>query len=163
MSFPGFEDDWRMLAERSRNVFGTREWAETWWRHFGNDGELRTTVIPSVAVLPLYVERVGPFRLLRFLGQGHADEAGPVCAPENRDQAAAAMRDVFAEGGFHLFVGDNLPPGWAEPLGARIVERTSSPVVSLDGDWEEFLAARSSNFRFGLRCAGSAIAVSGSG
>ena len=150
--FPGFEDEWRPLAERSRNVFGTREWAETWWRHFGGDGELRTTLVPSVAVLPLYVERVGPFRLLRFLGQSHADEGGPVCAPEDRDRAAAAMRDVFAEGGFHLFLGDDLSPGWAETLGARVVERTSSPVVALtDPTWDEFLATRSSNFRQQLR------------
>jgi CelD/BcsL family acetyltransferase involved in cellulose biosynthesis len=150
--FPGFENDWQALAERSRNVFGTREWAETWWRHFGDDGELRTTLVPAVAVLPLYVEGVGPFRLLRFLGQGHADEVGPVCAPEDRDQAASAMRDVFAEGGYHLFLGDNLPPGWAEPLGARIVERTSSPVVSLtEPTWDDFLAKRSSNFRQQLR------------
>jgi CelD/BcsL family acetyltransferase involved in cellulose biosynthesis len=152
MSFPGFEDEWRALAERSRNVFGTREWAETWWRHFGADGELRVSLTDS-AVLPLYVERQGPFRLLRFLGQGHADEGGPICAPENRDHAAASLRDVFAEGGFHLFLGDNLSPGWAEPLGARIVERTSSPVVSVDGGWEEYLAARSSNFRQQLRSA----------
>ena len=151
MSFPGFEDEWRALAERSRNVFGTREWAATWWRHFGEEGALRISVTPS-AVLPLYLERQGPFRLLRFIGQGQADEAGPVCAPEDRDQAAAAMRAVLAEGGFHLFLGDNLPPAWAEPLGARVVERVSSPVVLLtEPTWDDFLATRSSNFRQQLR------------
>jgi CelD/BcsL family acetyltransferase involved in cellulose biosynthesis len=150
--FSHVESDWRALAERSRNVFGTPEWAETWWRHFGRGGELRTTLVPEVAVLPLYVARVGPFRLLRFIGQGHADEVGPVGPPEHGAAAAEAMRNVFSEGGFHLFLGDNLPPGWADPLGARVVERTSSPVVLLtSGSWDEYLAGRSSNFRQQLR------------
>jgi CelD/BcsL family acetyltransferase involved in cellulose biosynthesis len=145
------EDAWRPHAERSRNVFGTWEWAVTWWKHFGGNGELRASVTDS-AVLPLYVERQGPFRLLRFVGQGHADESGPVCAPEDRDSAAAAMRAVLGARGFHLFLGDNLPPGWAGSLGARVVERTSSPVVSLsDPTWDDFLAGRSSNFRRQLR------------
>jgi CelD/BcsL family acetyltransferase involved in cellulose biosynthesis len=143
--------EWRALAESSRNVFGTQEWAETWWEHFGS-GELRTRVIPQVAALPLYVERKGPFRLLRFVGQGAADEVGPVCAPEKRTEAAAAMREALADDGYHLFLGDNLAPGWAEPLGARIVERMSSPVVELrEETWDDFLAVRSSNFRQQLR------------
>lgn len=156
------EGDWRALAERSRSVFGTWEWAETWWRHFGGDGELRTTLLPSVAVLPLYVQRQGPFRVLRFLGQGHADEVGPVCAPDDRDAAATAFSEAFARGGFHLFLGDNLVPGWAERLGARVVERTSSPVVSLtEPTWDEFLAGRSSNFRQQVRTAERRLADRG--
>ena len=148
------KEDWRALAERSRNVFGTWEWAETWWRHFGGDGELRTTLVPEVAALPLYVDRTGPFRMLRFLGTGPADEVGPVCAPEDREAAGAALRDVLDQGGFDLFLGDSLPPGWAAPLGARVVERTSSPVVSLaESSWDEYLAARSSNFRQQVRTA----------
>jgi CelD/BcsL family acetyltransferase involved in cellulose biosynthesis len=155
-------DAWRALAERSRNVFATPEWAETWWRHFGEGRELRTKIVPPVAVLPLYTERAGPFRLLRFLGQGHADEVGPVCAPEDRDAAAASMRDVFTGGGFQLFLGDGLPPGWAEPLGARVVERTSSPVVTFGGEsWDEYLATRSSNFRQQLRASERALAGRG--
>lgn len=146
--------EWRALAERSRNVFGTWEWAETWWRHFGAGKELRTSVVPSVAVLPLFVERTGPFRLLRFVGRGHSDEVGPICAPENREAAAEAMREVLAAGDFHLFLGDGLPEGWAKPLGTRVLDRTCSPVVSLDeSSWEEFLGARSSNFRGQVRSA----------
>ena len=155
------KEDWNALAARSRNLFGTWEWAETWWRHFGGDGELRTTRVPS-AVLPLYVERKGPLRLLRFLGQGHADEVGPVCAPEDRDAAAAGLRDALAAGGYHLFLGDGLTPGWGELLGARVVERTRSPVVSLDtGSWDDFLATRSSNFRQQLRSAERRLADRG--
>lgn len=148
------QEDWRSLAERSRNVFGTWEWAEAWWRHYGRDAELRTTVVPSVAVLPLYVDSNGPLRILRFLGTPHADEVGPVCAPEDRAEAAAGLREVLDEGGFQLFLGDSVPPGWAKPLGARVVERTSNPVVSLtESSWDEYLAKRSSNFRQQVRTA----------
>jgi CelD/BcsL family acetyltransferase involved in cellulose biosynthesis len=148
------KEDWQALAERSRNVFATWEWAETWWKHFGREEELRTRLIPSVAVLPLYVDTNGPLRILRFIGTPHADEVGPVCAPEDRAAAAAALRDALGEGGFHLFLGDSVPPGWAKPLGARIVERTSSPIVSLtEGSWDEYLAKRSSNFRQQVRTA----------
>ena len=146
------DSEWRTLAERSRNVFGTQEWAETWWEHFGEGAELRVEIIPSLAVLPLYVERKGVFRLLRFVGHGAADEVGPVCAPEERDAAATAMREVLARDDYHLFLGDHLAPGWAEPLGARVVERMSSPVIELTGGtWDDFLASRSSNFRQQLR------------
>ena len=153
-TFAELADEWHVLAERNRNVFGTLEWAQTWWRHFGTDPEPRPSLVPSVAVLPLYVDRVGPFRLLRFIGHGHADQVGPVCAPEERDVAAAALRDVLDSGGFHLFLGEGLAPGWAEPIGARVIERAASPVVTLtESTWEEFLAARSSNFRQQVRTA----------
>ncbi|HEX3268137.1 MAG TPA: GNAT family N-acetyltransferase [Gaiellaceae bacterium] len=141
---------WRPLAERSRNVFATWEWADTWWRHFGRGGELRVTCERASFLLPLYVRRQGPFRVLRFVGHGHADELGPI---GDRGRAAEAFGDVFAEGGFHLFLGEELTPGWDTLLGAHAVERTSSPVIALDRTWDEYLAARSANFRSQVRSA----------
>ena len=146
------ESEWRELAARSRNVFGTWEWADTWWRHFGEGGELRTRLVPGKAILPLYVSRTGPFRLLRFIGHGHADELGPVAGPEDREAAAGALREALADDGHHLFLGEDLPAGWGDLLPAKVVERTSSPVLELtEPSWDEFLAARSSNFRGQMR------------
>ena len=34
-SLEGAAGEWRDLAERSRNIFSTWEWARTWWRHYG--------------------------------------------------------------------------------------------------------------------------------
>ena len=144
------EGVWRPLAERGRNVFGTWEWADAWWRHFGEGKELRVRHDPGSFVLPLFVERQGPFRLLRFIGRGHADEVGPI---GDEARAAAAFAEIVDEGGFHLFLGDELAPGWAELLGTRIIERTSSPVIALSGSWDDFLAERSSNFRGQVRSA----------
>ena len=58
-------------------MFGTWEWADTWWRHFGEGGELRTRLVPGKAILPLYVSRTGRSRLLRFIGHGHVDDSAP--------------------------------------------------------------------------------------
>ena len=149
-----FETAWRPLAERSRNIFATWEWADMWWRHFGEGSELRVEVVPEKAVLPLFVERTGPFRLLRFIGRGHADEVGPVCAGGDRDGAGAALRNALGADGFHLFLGDGLAPGWSELLDAKVIERASSPVVDLGvGSWDEYLAQRSANFRSQVRSA----------
>ena len=141
------EDDWRELAGRGRNVFATWEWADAWWRHFGRSRELRVRHEAGLYVLPLYLERQGPFRLLRFIGSGHSDEVGPI---GDASRASAAFAE---ERGFHLFLGDEMAPGWAEPLGARVVERTSSPVIELSGSWDDYLGARSSNFRGQVRSA----------
>jgi CelD/BcsL family acetyltransferase involved in cellulose biosynthesis len=98
-------------------------------------------------VLPLFVERQGPFRILRFIGSGHSDEVGPI------GDAARASAAFSEERGFHLFLGDEMAPGWAEPLGAKVVERTSSPVIELSRSWDDYLAARSANFRGQVRSA----------
>ena len=141
------DDDWRELAGRGRNVFATWEWADAWWRHFGRSRELRVRHEAGLYVLPLYLERQGPFRLLRFIGSGHSDEVGPI---GDASRASAAFAE---ERGFHLFLGDEMAPGWAEPLGAKVVERTSSPVIELSGSWDDYLGARSSNFRGQVRSA----------
>ena len=151
--FEQFEPYWPGLALRARNIFGTLEWVKTWWRHFEKGRGIVVHARPGVAILPMFVEKNGPFRLLRFMGAPHSDEVGPICAPEDREDAAELLRGLF--GGserFHLFLGDGMTPGWAGLIGARVAERTSSPVVSLDvTNWDDFLAARSSNFRQQLR------------
>jgi CelD/BcsL family acetyltransferase involved in cellulose biosynthesis len=141
------EDDWRPLAERGRNVFATWEWADAWWRHFGTGREVRVRHESGSYVLPLFLERQGPFRILRFIGSGHSDEVGPIGDAARASAAFADERD------FHLFLGDEMAPGWAEPIGAKVVERTSSPVIELSGTWDEYLAGRSANFRGQVRSA----------
>jgi CelD/BcsL family acetyltransferase involved in cellulose biosynthesis len=152
VTLDALESAWRPLAERGGNVFGTWEWADTWWRHFGAGGELRARVVDERVVLPLYVGRTGPFRLLRYIGHAHADELGPVAAPEDRGAAAEAMSQTLGEGGYHLFLGEDMPPGWGPDLGSKVVERTSYPVLELtESSWDELLANRSSNFRQQMR------------
>jgi CelD/BcsL family acetyltransferase involved in cellulose biosynthesis len=150
---------WSKLAQESRNIFSTWEWASTWWRHFGATTDPRVTVCRSAngearAILPLHLDRAGPIRILRFLGYGASDELGPICAPDERKPAARALRRVLDEGGFDVFLGDALPNSepWARFLGGRVVDHTESPLLRLDGgDWNEFLARRSQNLRQQVR------------
>ena len=141
-------DEWTQLAKASRNVFSSWEWAATWWRHFGRGRELCVLPGPDL-LLPLYAWRTTPLRILRLLGHGPGDELGPVCAPDRRNLGAAALATALRDDGCDLFLGDELPAATAWP--GRIVARTASPVARLVGSWDDFLAARSSNFRQQIR------------
>jgi CelD/BcsL family acetyltransferase involved in cellulose biosynthesis len=104
-------------------------------------------------ILPLCVERRGPLRLLRFIGHGPGDELGPVCAPEDYDDAVSALRAALDRGGWNVFAGEQLPANasW-QRLGAREVSHEASPVLRFEQhDWDEYLRTRSSNFRSTLR------------
>jgi CelD/BcsL family acetyltransferase involved in cellulose biosynthesis len=146
--------DWSACAEASRNIFGTPEWLSLWRKHFAADRPLRIVACRDNealrAVLPLYGSSSGPVELLRFLGHGHSDELGPVCAPSLRAPAAVALREVIESGETDLFIGDDLPGDfdWASHIGGGGLERTESPVARFDGEsWNDFVGARSTKLR----------------
>jgi CelD/BcsL family acetyltransferase involved in cellulose biosynthesis len=149
--------DWARLAERSKNVFATWEWAAAWWRHLRPRGDLLVTTCrrgdePPFAVLPLYVSKTAGLRVVRFVGHGPADELGPICAPVDRPAAAAALARALDDAAADVFVGDELHAGWSTRLGAHVRSTIPSPVLRLEwGTWDEFLASRSSGFRQQLR------------
>jgi CelD/BcsL family acetyltransferase involved in cellulose biosynthesis len=149
--------DWSRLAERAGNVFGTWEWADTWYRHLGAGAELAIALSrgqdgEAAAILPLCVARKRPVRVVRFLGAGPSDELGPLCAPADRPATATALRRHVAEtlGDSGIFLGERL---WGEhrlgaQLGATTVRATASPVLPISGrSFDDFLASRSRNFR----------------
>ena len=150
---------WTRLAERSRNLFNTWEWADAWWRHLGH-GRLRLVVArrpggEPVAVLALYETARGPVSIMRLIGHGPADQLGPVCDPADTADVARALRDAL---GTLLrcdaFVGDDLAAddGWSIRLGARTIAREASPVLDIGGmDWSDYLASRTSHFRKRIR------------
>jgi CelD/BcsL family acetyltransferase involved in cellulose biosynthesis len=154
-------DEWRVLAERSGNLFATWEWASTWWAHFGRGHELvvagaRDEHERLVAVLPLHVHAVRGLRMLRFIGHGAGDQLGPVCAPSDTTAAAQALRALLASPAarWDLFLGEQVPADerWDTLLGATVVTHTGLPLVQVNGtDWEGFLASKSANFRQQVR------------
>jgi CelD/BcsL family acetyltransferase involved in cellulose biosynthesis len=148
--------EWDELAIASHNVFATREWLSLWWKHFGAAGSpvierVRDADRRLVALLPLYHWRRKPFETLRFLGHGPGDELGPVHASGDGVAAARALRELLDRERWQVFVGEQLPGGWGERLGARVVRRTGSPILRIEGSWDDYLASRSSNFRQQLR------------
>jgi CelD/BcsL family acetyltransferase involved in cellulose biosynthesis len=154
-------DEWNALAERAGNVFATHEWVAAWWEEYGEDRPRLVTACRDssgrlVALLPLYVSTRRPVRTVRFIGHGPADQLGPVCAPEDRQAAAAALLDLLRDEfrAWDLLLAERLPPseGWSGMLGGRIVHREDSPTLVTGGrSFDEFLASRSRNFREQVR------------
>jgi CelD/BcsL family acetyltransferase involved in cellulose biosynthesis len=153
--------DWEALAERAENLFATREWLSTWWRHFGR-GELllfgtRRRDDTLTAILPLYRSRLGPARILRFLGHGASDELGPICDPVDTPAVAQALQGALREGSlgaWDVLLAEQLlrEKGWSDPLGGTVAREESSPVLRARGrSFEEVLASRSRNFRQQVR------------
>ena len=151
-------EEWGRLAERAGNVFATPEWLTLWWRHFGDEREPHLQAVRDderlVALLPLYLWRRRAPRTLRFMGHGPSDVMGPVCAPEDRPVAAKALERLLAHGGWDVLLAERLPSADVLPpsLGARELQTEPSPVLAIQGtSWDEFLAAKSSNFRQQVR------------
>ncbi len=152
--------EWDALAEAALNPFGTHEFAAAWWKVYGGGRKLAVTRVRAedgrtAAILPLYRADRGPVRLLRFLGHGVADEAGPLCAAADRPLALAALRrQAHALGPRGLLLAERVAgdAGLAEALGGRVVRREASPVLAIGGqEWEGWLAGKSSNFRGQVR------------
>jgi CelD/BcsL family acetyltransferase involved in cellulose biosynthesis len=155
------EGDWEGLAVSAENIFATREWLSTWWRHYGR-GELlllgsRRRDDSLAAIVPLHRSRLGPARVLRFLGHGPSDELGPICDPADNAAVAVALQHALREGsldGWDVLLGEQLlrAKGWTELLGGTVARQESSPVLRARGrSFEEVLASRSRNFRQQVR------------
>jgi CelD/BcsL family acetyltransferase involved in cellulose biosynthesis len=147
---------WNSLAERAENVFSTWDWSDVWWRHFGRGKKREVITVErdeaTVAVLPLYEQRLRGARTLRFLGGGVADQLGPVCGPADRSAAIERLRELM---GARILLAERMPDDrdWAPALGGKLVHREASPIIDLagEGGWEAYLANRSANFRQQVR------------
>jgi CelD/BcsL family acetyltransferase involved in cellulose biosynthesis len=114
------------------NLFATEEWLSTWWKHFGQGR-------PRSGDGLLYEWKRFPFRVLRLVGAGSSDIAA--VDPEG-------LGDLLARERWDVFLGESLPAG---AVAGRVLRRTSSPVLRFEGDWDAYLASRSSNFRAHVR------------
>ena len=150
---------WSALAEATGNLFATYEWGEAWCRHLLGDRELHVLAVrredgTASALLPLVATRRRPLRVVRLVGDGPGDRLAPLCAPEDRPEAARALREALADLRADLFVGAEMPvdEGWEDLLGGETIQRQASPVLETEGrTWDEFLASRSRNFREQVR------------
>jgi CelD/BcsL family acetyltransferase involved in cellulose biosynthesis len=156
-SLEELREEWVRLAQESRNIVSTWEWASTWWHRYG--GTQRPLVAAcleghhAVALLPLYVWSRRPSRIARFIGHGPADQLGPVCGKTARATAAEGLRHVSEREGIDLVLAELLPGSerWGEALGQDPILLESSPTISLDGGWLAYLGQRSGNLRQQIR------------
>jgi CelD/BcsL family acetyltransferase involved in cellulose biosynthesis len=153
-------EEWVDLAEQGQNIFATWEFAMTWWEHFGAGRRLLTVGCRDsggelFAILPLYLWRRRPLRVMRFLGHGSGDTLGAVCRPERYEDAAIALRRLLevAPWDWDVFVGENLPgeQHWPMRLGGHVIRREGNPVLRATDGFEQFLARRTPNFRHQVR------------
>ena len=151
--------DWRRLELEAGSPFSTHAWATAWSDNLGEDCEFRVLRFAdsdghALALVPLCLEISHGVRLLRFVGHGPADELGPVCAPAKREQIASRLLSELAEwDDWDVFLAERLAGnGWSDLLGGRTLRREPSPELAIETtDWDEFLNARSSNFRQQVR------------
>lgn len=151
--------EWTSLAAASGNPFTTVEWCEAWLEHAAAGARPRLFAAveagETVAIVPLVIVHGRYVRKARFLGYGAANELGPVCAARDFERGVEALRLALDATGpdWDVFHGETLPgAGWPERLGATLVGREGSPVVTGPwASWNDYLATRSHNFRGELR------------
>ena len=145
---------WDELAARAGNVFATRAWAECWWRHYGEGTGASFIAVPAAAGPPAFVplsSSGGLLRRVQLVGAGPADQLGIVGPPSQLRPVLDALRERLSARPRHdVFLAHDVPAseGWAEHLGGTVLRSVPSPIVHLPyATWDEFLAARSKNFR----------------
>jgi CelD/BcsL family acetyltransferase involved in cellulose biosynthesis len=133
-SLEAARDGWQELALRSRNIFATWEWAQTWWRHFGGDRPLHLVAGLAadrtlLTILPLYSWRTRPLHVLRFLGHGPGDQLGPIAGADDLPSAQLALRQQLERLRWDIFLAEQLPGDarWAGALDAELISQSRTP------------------------------------
>ncbi len=151
--------EWDGLAEGAGHPFATWEWADAWWRNLAGGRELYTFAARDAtgaarAILPMYVAARRPLPVARFFS-GWADLQSPVCLPEDRPLAAAALLEATKRPhGCRVVIAEKLPgdQGWGELLPGVSLRHDDAPRLQIRGrTWEEFMATKKRKFRGNLR------------
>jgi CelD/BcsL family acetyltransferase involved in cellulose biosynthesis len=155
--------EWRALAERRGNAFLTPEWFLAWLRHCGQGWEPHVAVVRTPrgtlrGLLPLVSSKSNGRRELRVCPIG--DRFHPVAEAGDEEAVATAAASAIAPPGRGLrsllLANVDASGAWwralakAFPAPLATVERNEAilPFVELEGiSWDEYLAARSRQFR----------------
>jgi CelD/BcsL family acetyltransferase involved in cellulose biosynthesis len=157
-------DGWDRLAVLCRQPYSAPAWMLAWWRHASPlDGELAVVIVTEddslVGVAPMFQRRTTTgLRVARLLGTGHRVE--PLSEPGREQEVAAAVVEALQglparPGAVLLDRGDAGSPwpgllarAWPRPAATLWSELIGAPAVHLgDRTYDEWLAARSGNFR----------------
>ncbi|HKF13879.1 MAG TPA: GNAT family N-acetyltransferase [Gaiellaceae bacterium] len=154
-AFARLDTDWdRLVRAMPRpSPFLLHGWLSEWWRHYGERQTLAVEVAyrdgQLVGALPVCVTRRRGLRVLTFLCGRHSALADLLVAPGEEEAAAAiAQQAADTEHDFADLFG--LPGGskLVEALGdsqLRVIERVESPVLEIDGDWDEVYRSKMSS------------------
>jgi CelD/BcsL family acetyltransferase involved in cellulose biosynthesis len=132
--------EWSELARRVGNIFGTPEWHEVWWAHFGQGHRrfvagLRDSGTGALRLaLPLYEWRSRPLSISRIAGHGPADATSLLsdgaATPEMVEQVLASLPWRW-----NVFVAEDVPRSEAAVLPATPTQlrEEASPYAALAG------------------------------
>jgi CelD/BcsL family acetyltransferase involved in cellulose biosynthesis len=157
-----------LLAATAHNtIFGTPEWASTWWRSFGEGRSLCIITVRDGGALlglaPLYVEREGDRLLARFLGGVDVTDYEDIIArPGAEDgvwqEALAYLDQQPWQIDLHNVPGSSATIRFFRQLGQAgrhsvTIEREDvCPVIDpLPPDWESYLEGLDKRNRHELR------------
>lgn len=163
---------WNSLlsATPGANFFQTIDWLECYWRHYGDEQELRVLMVYNgdkpVGIVPLTVireqTRVGKVRVLTyplhdwgwFFGPIGPNPAATLTAAmhylsgQTRDWDLLDLRWVDNDRADH---GRTQRAMEAAGFAAREGVWNETAVVDMSGSWDEFLASKTTKFRNNLR------------
>ena len=151
---------WPALA--NRNPFLTPEWLTAWWTAFGPPGRAASAVRCETAdgrlvtLVPLYLWRRQPVRILRFIGHGPSDLVAPAVAPGAAPARAADGLTAYltaTRARWDLFIGEQIPAtsSLTGRLGGTVVRREGGPALEIRGTLDDYLASLSTNLRQQIR------------
>jgi CelD/BcsL family acetyltransferase involved in cellulose biosynthesis len=144
--------DWdRLVRAMPRpSPFLLHGWLREWWRHYGDGGTLAVQVAyrdgQLVGALPVCIGGRRGVRVLTFLGGGHSALADLLVAPGEEEVATAIAQQAARTGqDFADLFGLPGDSRLVKALGdsqLRVIERVESPVLDIDGDWDDVYRAK---------------------
>lgn len=170
--FRALQGEWDQLVERSsaQTVFLTWEWLSSWWSAYGTGKRLFIFIARGeqgecCGIAPLYLERSGMHRVLRFIGDGtyDSDYLDFIAAQGQESLVLAGLFEYLQQSrrdwdvlqlneipetslSLDFLRGLNTASRWLLRQ-----EQVPAGVRSLPSTWEEFLQTLKSRFRTSVR------------
>lgn len=167
-----YRGTWNALWERTPGAtfFQTLDWLEIYWRHFGENQQLRVLVVEqygaAIGIVPLCIRthqhRLGPVRTLTYPLDGWDSFYAPLGdrptatlasamaylaeVPRDWDRLQLVGAPSDQNDGGHTRVAMTL--GGMQPV---VTETGAASLVELGGGWEAYLATRGAKTRHAIR------------
>jgi hypothetical protein len=106
--FKKLKNNWNILLDKCENkhIHSTYEWADTWWRHFGEGNKLFILAAfdeeEMIGIAPFIIKSIGKFynntfkvKSLSFLADGFSDKADFIIPNNRKDVVNAFCEFIF--------------------------------------------------------------------
>lgn len=172
--FDALEHDWDALVRDSASsIFQTFTWQRTWWKHFGKHKTLHIVILARgnqlAAIAPLYVETISVLGIakltrLAFIGRHTSDYLDVIVREGMHQEAFTRLADHIQTNRqfWDILSLEDIPDrslthtALQHAFTFHGIEASTDitelcPRIVLPPAWDEYLAARSNQFRRELR------------